>query len=177
MPLEHFDIVLAHDSDRERRTREQLERILATHDVGRWIRTRHVVIEERAIPHSHPKLTLNTRHLDDDDLLLATFVHEQLHWLVLEHQGSLRAAISEIRAFAPDIPVGFPRGADSKAASYLHVVVNYLEGEAMEEVLGSERARRVLDHWMRDHYTGIYELVSNEAARLRTIIERRGLRP
>ena len=29
---------------------------------------------------SHPVLTLHTRHRRDDDLLLSTFLHEQLHW-------------------------------------------------------------------------------------------------
>lgn len=37
-------------------------------------------IEANAVAHSHPVLTLNTCHLDDDHKLLATFIHEQLHW-------------------------------------------------------------------------------------------------
>lgn len=47
----------------------------------RWIRTRDVVVEEKAIPHSHPVLTLNTQYLKNDNALLATFIHEQFHWL------------------------------------------------------------------------------------------------
>ena len=76
-----LDIRLAHDSGAERETARALRRLVETHDVGRWIFTRTVVIDERQIPHSHPVLTLHTRHLGDDDMLLAVFLHEQLHSL------------------------------------------------------------------------------------------------
>src|SRR5262249_41281436 len=64
----------------EAQTKEQLLRLLKTYDVSRWIFTKSIVIDERAIPHSHPVLTLHARHLQDDELLLSTFVHEQFHW-------------------------------------------------------------------------------------------------
>jgi hypothetical protein len=49
-----------------------------------------MVIKERAIPHSHPVLTLNTRNLDSDDQLLSAFLHEQLHWYLDAHKPTLK---------------------------------------------------------------------------------------
>jgi hypothetical protein len=43
--------------------------------------TSEILIEEKSIPHSHPVLTLNTRHTEPL-LILKKFIHEQLHWFV-----------------------------------------------------------------------------------------------
>jgi hypothetical protein len=71
----HISISLKHGDAKERATQSQLERLLSQYDLTQWISTMSVVIDEDAIPHSHPILTLHTRHLRDDDLLLSTFVH------------------------------------------------------------------------------------------------------
>lgn len=48
------------------------ERILASYDLRRYTFTYQVIIDEKAIPHSHPVLTLHTRHLGSDEQLLST---------------------------------------------------------------------------------------------------------
>lgn len=73
-------VTLARDRDDERATRDELLQLLEAHDVARFTYTRTISIDDDAIPHSHPVLTLHARHLDDDDLLLSTFLHEQAHW-------------------------------------------------------------------------------------------------
>jgi hypothetical protein len=153
----------------------QLRRLLDRHDVVKWIRTRDVLIREGAVPHSHPVLTLNTRHVDDDDLALSTFLHEQLHWIVLDDQGALRKAIKDVQRLVPKIPVGHPEGANSRDASYLHVVVNFLEWRALREVVGSERAANVMEFMQSDHYTVIYALVVEHEEQIAAIIEAHGL--
>jgi hypothetical protein len=172
-----YEITLANDSRRERETRDQLRRVLATCDVASWVRTVDIVIEEGAVPHSHPRLTLNTRHLNDDGQLLSTFLHEHIHWFVLERPDALQRAIDELRVVYKTLPVGYPQGANDVASSYLHVVVNYLELIAMEQVVGSAEAARVFDAWLADHYTALYRIVLDDRAVLAAIIERHGLLP
>src|SRR5262245_52213072 len=75
-----IEISLKNGSRAEIKTRDQLQRLLRTYDLSKWIFTKSILIDEKAIPHSHPVLTIHTRHLKDDELLLSTFVHEQLHW-------------------------------------------------------------------------------------------------
>ena len=168
-------LALSNDTARERETADQLRRLVDQYDVSRWIRTRDILIEEKAIPHSHPVLTLNTRHLQQDDLLLATFLHEQLHWIVLEYQDALSHALQDIRELAPVLPTGFPEGADAEAASYLHVIINYLEWDALSELVGEARAHQVMLFWANDHYKAIYDLVLRERAAIQVIVERHNL--
>src|SRR5689334_21138216 len=95
VPAAPLEIELKQGSPEEVRTRDQLLRLLGSYDLGRWIFTRKVVIDgsPQVIPHSHPVLTLSTRHLKDDDLLLSTFVHEQLHWYLSENHERAEPAL------------------------------------------------------------------------------------
>jgi hypothetical protein len=52
-------ITLANSTPAEQQVKAQLERLLKTYDVAKWIATKSIVIDEKtAIPHSHPILTL-----------------------------------------------------------------------------------------------------------------------
>jgi hypothetical protein len=106
-----LDIALQRGATAEAQTREQLQRILKTYDLSRWIFTESIRIDETAIPFSHPTLTLSTRHLKDDELLLSTFVHEQAHWFLAERADDAGAAIQELRKMFPKVPSGPPEGA------------------------------------------------------------------
>lgn len=126
------EIVFA--SDLEGRGRDQLRRILSQYDVDPWIFTRRVRIDAGAEPHSMPVLTLNTDYLDDDEMQLSIFLHEQAHWLVDRAEGR-DAAIEELRRMYPD-----PPRADFR--TYQHLLVAWVELDAMAELIGEEKARQ-----------------------------------
>lgn len=152
-------ITLERDSERERATADQLRRAVQRYDVGSWIHTRHVHIDERAIPHSHPVLTLHARHLGDEHGLLATFLHEQFHWLE-DGNADFRAAMAAFAEAYPNAPSGGPAGARDLESTYRHLLVCDLEFQAMTVLVGEARAREVL--LANRHYTWIYERVLND---------------
>src|SRR5262245_62019290 len=125
-----LQITLKRGTPAEASTREQLERLLATYDLSPWIYTKSVVIDERAIPFSHPVLTLHTRHAKDDDLLLSTFVHEQFHWFLTERYEATELAIADLRKVFPTVPAGGTAGAQDEHSTYLHLLVCFLEQQA-----------------------------------------------
>ena len=73
-------IELARGTPREQLAKQTLEQALASHDVGKYTFTRKVVIEQGAINHAFPVLTLNPYFASSPDELLSTYIHEQLHW-------------------------------------------------------------------------------------------------
>jgi hypothetical protein len=170
-----IEISLAHGSAAEMETRDQLQRLLRTYDLSDWVWTRKVMIEERAIPHSHPVLTLNTRHVKDDSLLLSTFVHEEYHWYETAHPRETAAAIAELKTKFPGLPVGGQDGAADEESSYLHLIVCYAEWQKMKTLVGAERAREVMVFWAGDHYRAIYRLVLDNEAVVGAIVKRQGL--
>ena len=152
-------ISLANSTPAEQQTKAQLERLLKAYDLSKWIMTNSVVIDEKATPHSHPVLTLSARHVKDDELLLATFVHEQMHWFVIEDGRDLNAALAELKKMFPNAPTALPEGARDEKSTYLHIAVCYLEYRATRELLGELRAKQVIQFWTTDHYTWIYKTV------------------
>ena len=156
---DEIKISLKNGSKDEQQTKEQLQRLLKTYDLSKWIFTKSISIDEKAIPHSHPVLTLSTRHLKDDELLISTFVHEQAHWFVLEDQKRLAAATKDFKEMFPKVPVEFPEGASDEGSTYLHISVIYLEYRGIRELLGELKAKQVMDFWATDHYMWIYKTV------------------
>lgn len=177
-PLAQADplsIELAHSSRAELETKKQLERLLSNYDLQKFTFTHKVVIDERAIPHSHPVLTLHTRHLNSDDQLLSTYVHEQLHWYLDQHLPQTEAAENDLRKIYPRVPVGYPDGADNEESTYLHLVTCYLEMRADRELIGPERTLTVMKFWAGDHYRWVYNTVIQDESTLRRVVEQEGL--
>jgi hypothetical protein len=169
------EITLKNGNPPEASTAEQLRGLLKRFDVAPWLFTTRVEIEARAVPHSHPVLTLNTRHLGQDELLLSTFIHEQLHWWLVAHQPQADAAVADLRARFPAIAVGGLDGADSERSSYEHLVVIYLEWQGDKALLGDRQAREVMDFWAQDHYRQLYTLVIASEGAVRDVVAAHGL--
>src|SRR5437867_8230727 len=95
-------IDLAKGTDRERQTKARLEQVIAEYDLRKYTFTREITIEERAINHAFPVLTLNARFANSSDELLSSYLHEQLHWYLREHNSQQREAVEELRRMYPN---------------------------------------------------------------------------
>ena len=165
-------ITYAHESEAEYATGAQLLALLDRYDLSHWRFTSTVRIERGVIPHSHPTLTLNTRHLDDDGLLLATYLHEQLHWFLGGRLEGAMRAIEALRQRYPQPPVGYPEGAEDEFSSHLHYMICYLEWRALHAVVGANEAQRIFTFWRGDHYRDIYAAVMDDTEAIGEIVER-----
>ena len=165
----------AHHSAAELATEAKLQRLLADYDLKAWTFTREILIDERAIPHSHPVLTLHTRHLNHDDELLSAYLHEQLHWFLSRQESDTDAAVRELMRLYPEVPVGFPQGAQDRESTYEHLLVCRLERQADLKLLGPERTERVMQISAKDHYTWIYETVLRDGPQIDAILKQHHL--
>jgi len=154
---EKLAIRTAHGDPREQAAAEQLRRIVERYDVERWIYTRDIAIDQDAIPHSHPVLTLDLGAPDDERVQLASFVHEQFHWYLNSREADVDKAKADFRKLYPDAPFGKRIGARDRESTYLHLIVCDLELQAMTKLVGEAQARKILGGWR--HYTWIYERV------------------
>ena len=167
-------IELAHGTEREHRTRDTLQRTLAIYDLKKYTFTKRVVIEERAINHAFPVLTLNVRFANEPDDLLSSYLHEQLHWHLRDRESRQREAVAELRRWYPKVPVGLPEGADSEISTYGHLVDCYLEIVADRELIGPERTKVVVTN--KPWYTWIYSTILRDEDRIANIVNRYQLR-
>lgn len=173
-----LEILLQNNDSAEQQTKQQLLKILSTYDISEWLFTRKTIISSnrRTIPHSHPVLTIITRYLKDDELLMSTFIHEQFHWFI---DGKLESAAAdkEFRKMFPKVPVGFPEGANDEVSTYYHIQVCFLEYLAIERLFGELKARQIIEFWKNDHYTWIYKTILERRQDIFSVMRKHNLLP
>lgn len=165
-------IGLAHNSMAEASMATEIRDMLRKHDVEPWIMTRKIVIDATQIPHSHPVLTVHTRHIGEELPMLATFVHEQLHWLEDEPWlTDFEAAMADFKKLFPTVPTSRQGGARDQQSTYRHLLVCDMELQALTTLVGRDAARNTLAQ--ATHYEWIYEKVLSDS-RIRTISLKHG---
>ena len=171
---EGISIRTAHRGPREEQTADQLRKLLSSYDLAKYTFTRNVTIDRGAMNHAFPELTLNARFADVPDDLLSSYIHEQLHWYLRDHDMQQKAAINELRRMYPNAPVGLPEGAESAYSTYGHLVDCYLEIEADRGLLGPERTLTTIRN--KGHYTWIYETIFRDEAKIAAVVDEHQLR-
>jgi hypothetical protein len=172
-----LNIKLKHGSELEQKKKEQIERLAQQYDLKKFTITRDIIVEQGVRAHSSPVLTLNARFLDNDDATLSVYIHEQAHWLLMErHRRDMRDLFDDLTRMFPGLPVEFPEGAGELRDTYFHLVVIMLEWQGLEELVGAERARAVLDFKKTDHYTAIYPAVLANREKMEKLLHRYGIK-
>ena len=158
-------------SPAEEQRKQQMERLAKEYDLSKYTITRDIMIEAGAINHSSPVLTLNLRFLDNDDLALSAYVHEQGHWVLMTRNRMDNPRLfDDLERFFPNLDYARPEGDGELKSTYFHIAVCMLEWQAMEQLVGPERARKVIEWKQTDHYKGIYELILNQRERVESVL-------
>ena len=160
----------------EQRKKEQIERLAEIYDLKKFTITRDIIIEQGATAHSMPVLTLNGRFLDNDDRALSQYVHEQGHWVLQRHRLDMRPMYRELTDTFPRIPSQYPLGSGGVQDSYYRLAVIMLEWQALEELVGVDRARDVMQFKQTDHYTALYTTVLERRSEMDRILKRYGVK-
>jgi hypothetical protein len=173
------DIDLGEAEREADRIRAWLIALRRRHDLTRFEFTHHVRIVPAGPTYSHPILTLGTRFTETEDLLLSTYLHEQMHWYLWLLGGPDHDPVSpffdELVRRYPQAPIWLPEGARSYEQTYMHLVVCWLEIEATAELIGRTRANRMADTTFG--YRWIYRTVIADRDPLGALFTEHGLYP
>ncbi|RNI25238.1 hypothetical protein [Flexivirga caeni] len=157
-------IETASELPQEIATAAELRRLLRAYDLRGLEWTDRVIVRTGQPSHSHPVVTLNTRRTGDS--LLATYLHEQLHWWLIDHDQAA-AAIDATGATWPSTPSASDGGARSDHSTRLHLFVCFLEHRAMQLLTGPDRASDVLTTQID---AGLYPWVRRELREQQTAL-------
>ena len=161
----------------EEQRKQQMERLAKQYDLEKYTITRDIIIERGAINHSYPVLTLNLRFLDDDDLALSAYVHEQGHWVMMGRpRPENQRLFQDLQRTFPNLDYSAPEGDGEQFSSYIHVPVCMLEWQATEELIGAKRAKRVIEWKQKDHYRAIYAILLNHREQVEAVMNRNGVK-
>ncbi len=141
-----ISIDLSHAERNAIALRERLIALRTKYALGPYEYCREVVITPTGLPHSHPVINLNTQNIYWSEIgLLAVYLHEQMHWYVTwyshKHTDRWRSVWAALEHRYPEPPIGRGEGADTLASTHLHLIVNWLEIEALSRLIGAEAAR------------------------------------
>ena len=108
-----------------------------------------------------------------------SYLHEQMHWY-LWHLGTperdmVAPFFDELVRRYPDAPTTLPDGARNYEATYIHLVVNWLELAATSELIGRPRAFALAE--AQHSYRWIYRTVLRDWDALGELYERHDLLP
>lgn len=172
-----LNIKTKHGFPKAEQRKAQMERLAKQYDLKKYTITRDILIERGAMNHSYPVLTLNLRFLDNDDLALSAYVHEQGHWVLMErHRGDNPRLFEDLHSSFPNLEIQAPEGDGELRSSYFHIAVCMLEWQAMEDFLGPERARKVIEWKQADHYKAIYSTVLTQREQVEAVLNRYDLK-
>jgi hypothetical protein len=174
-----IDIDVEHAQREAERVRDMLAALRRRHDLARYEYTGIVCIMPGGDTFAHPVLTLGNRFADNEDLLLSTYLHEQMHWylwyLGTPDRDMVAPFYDELVRRYPDAPIQLPDGARNYDATYTHLVVNWLEIAATSEFIGRERAVAVAR--ATRSYRWIYRTVLQDWDLLGELYERHDIVP
>jgi hypothetical protein len=174
-----IDVDLEHAQREADRVRNMLEALRRRHDLTRYEYTRIVRIVPGGDTFSHPMLTLGNRFAENEDTLLSTYLHEQMHWylwyLGTPERDPVAPFFDELVRRYPEAPTDLPDGARNYESTYLHLVVNWLEVAATAEFIGRQRAMAVAE--AQRTYRWIYRTVLRDWDTLQELYERHDLVP
>jgi hypothetical protein len=168
-----LNIRLQRKSQREFLRAAQIRRLATEYDLKKYTITRDIVIDEAAVNHSYPVLTLNLRFGDKDDRVLSLYLHEQAHWVIGErHRGKMREMILELMRMYPNLRIEPPYGDGGAGSSYIHLVVITLELQALEDLIGAKRARNVLKFKREQNYKDLFTTVMDNREQMEKFLKR-----
>jgi hypothetical protein len=168
-----LNIRLQHYYPREQLRKQQIERLAEQYDLSKYTITRDIVIDQDAINHSSPVLTLNLRFLDNEDRALSVYVHEQAHWVMMtRHRHHSREMLAELTQLYPNIRIDPPYGDGNTRTSYMHLPVLMLEWQALEEVIGVKRAQAVMKFKRQDVYKDLFATVMDHRQQMEAFLKR-----
>lgn len=174
-----IDVDLEEAERAAERVREWLGSLRQRHDLAHFEYTRHVRIVPASATYSHPILTLGTRFAETEDHLLATYLHEQMHWYLWRLGGPDHDPVAPffddlVRRY-PKAPTRLPEGARNYEQTYVHLVVCWLELKAVSEFIGWERAAALAE--TNFGYRWIYKTVIRDFAALEELFTKHGILP
>jgi hypothetical protein len=171
LPAAGVDVRAAHGAESELAGAAALREVLARHDLRRWMFTDLVLVDGQIRGgFSHPLTISPDMLVRGPASALATFLHEQLHWLDCP---GIDAAATVARQRWPDPPPP-PAGCRDAESTWLHMTICALEYQAVSDLLGPAGA--AAEFAPRLHYGWVYRQILDDPAWFRSFLDRHDIR-
>lgn len=173
--MDKLDIATKNNTTSELTVKNLIEDLLRKWDMSPYFFTKDVIIEDRAMPHSHPVLTINSFPYNDQLMHLTDLLHEHLHWYFEEKKSQVNEAVTDLKMRYVEVPVGHPLGCRDETSTYEHLLLCRLCHNLSSSIFGAEIADRVLYYLQNHHYLWVYAKVESDSEYLDGLLAKHGL--
>ena len=105
--------------------------------------------------------------------MVADYLHEQLHWYASAHRVAAWRANRRWRSLLGPVPRTSGGGSRTRHSTRLHLIVNWLEYEALAATIGRERATTTITAKADGPvYPWVYRQVLDRGADIRAVLDR-----
>lgn len=119
-------------------SRQNLHQLEQIYNLKAFSFQRNIVIDSQAKDHKYldgdSAIILNSTHFNNPQKLLAAWLHEEFHWWARSQEKELIPVLNTLKKYYPK----------SSQATRLHLVVSYLEYEALRFYLEDKEARLII---------------------------------
>lgn len=157
-------------------TKQNLLHLTQVYDLQPLLFTKTINIETKAVSRSHPVLTINTRHAEHPNRILAQFLHEELHWWTEIKAREVDLAIKDLVKIYPKVPHAKN---ERPYVTYLHLIICYIEYKAVSHYLGSKEATNIITYTMKKEklHPWVYSQILYKDFAIKGVVEKHNLLP
>jgi hypothetical protein len=153
-----FNIHSKNNLPEEEKVVERIKNLYYQHYVPTF--TNEIVVEQGVVPHSHPVLTINTKH-SDDRRLLQTILHEQFHWYLDKHPEK-EAALDYLKSKYPD---------DGETRSFWeHIIICFNTRNFIASILSPEDIKWAYEQFQP--YPKMEKFIENNFSQIKDDLEK-----
>lgn len=156
--------------------KQNMLQLAQVYDLRPFLFTKKIQIQSHVIPHSHPVLTMNTRHAENPKKILSVWMHEELHWWLEKNPKETALAVKELKKIYPQAPRGQGASTDS---TFTHLLVCYLEMRALALYVGEKESKVIIEDIMKKDkmYPWVYYQVLYKNFAIKKVLTKHKLIP
>ena len=154
-------------------SRQNLYHLEQIYNLKTFSYQRNIIFDSRKKDHVYNSqdhaIVLNTAYSDNPQLLLSAWLHEEFHWWAQTNEKELLPALNELKKYYPK----------SSQTTRKHILITYLEFEALSFYLEEREAKSVLNQKIRKNpkFKWFYMEVLKRTRLLRKIMKDHNLLP
>ncbi len=91
--------------------------------------------------------------------------------LMERHRGQVQQLIADLQRLVPKLKADPVQG-DAKRGAYLHLAAIMLEWQGLEDLIGPQRARGVMERKQREHNNAIYSTAVDKREDMKKLLQK-----
>ncbi len=172
-----IEIIENHPDKKTALTKQNLKHLTQIYDLEPFLFVKKIQIGNKLLPLTFKMLAIDTQFSTHPNKLLSRFLHTELHIWIAKNKTKTMAAMRDLKKIYLKVPNEILP--NDKIDNYRHLIVCFLEYEALKFYIGEKEASLIISEFMkRDKiFPWTYFQILHKNFAIKQTIKRHGLLP